>query len=243
MRNTSLVSQVTEKATARSEDARAHTRCVTAPVPLPAAGAGALPSTERRHRVPAARRGQSRPLQPRARLLGESSSPELPSFQPQQCPRSGADPPLTRHSPGSSGSRRGGSAGGGAGGTVKYCSRLTHFSSWTAAQSFHPLLSPLVSRLSEKRGSRGREQPASPCQGHGPQQPLLPGKGRMPEGAAFLGNCGVAGSACARGPALHDPLGLGRFCSPAEWRGHLGAASLAQAQGWLLDQLSLLLWE
>lgn len=82
---------------------------------------------------------------------------------------------------------------------------LTHFSSWTAAQSFHPLLSPLVSRLSEKRGSRGREQPASPCQGHGPQQPLLPGKGRMPEGAAFPGNCGVAGSALCPWPSATRP--------------------------------------
>lgn len=199
MRSTSPVLQVTQKATDRSEDARAHTRGLTAPVPQP--GAGALPSALRRHRVPLLGTGRAALCSARAAAPWESRSPEMPSLQPRQSPRSGADPPVTPALTDSSGSRRGGSAGGEAGGTVKYCSRLTHFSSWTAAQSFHPLLSPLVSRLSEKRGSRGREQPASPCQGHGPQQPLLPGKGRMPEGAAFSGNGGVAGSALCSWPS------------------------------------------
>lgn len=118
---------------------------------------------------------------------------------------------------------------------------LTHFSSWTAAQSFHPLLSPLVSRLSEKRGSRGREQPASPCQGHGPQQPLLPGKGRMPEGAAFPGNCGVAGSALCPWPSTTRPSWVRHIFLSS--RGAPECCLPAQAQGWLPDQLSLLLWE
>lgn len=76
-----------------------------------------------------------------------------------------------------------------------------------------------------------------------PSSLSFPGSGGCQRGPLSRETAAWLGVPCARGPALHDPPGLGRFSSPAERRGHLSAASLAQAQGWLPGQLSLLLPE
>lgn len=96
MRNMSPVLQVTKKAADRSEDARAHTQCPTPPVPLPAAAGGcAAINRETSPRPRCSARAEPPSAAPGLRLLGESSSQEIPSFQPQRSPRSGTDPPLT----------------------------------------------------------------------------------------------------------------------------------------------------
>lgn len=76
-----------------------------------------------------------------------------------------------------------------------------------------------------------------------PSSLSFPGRGGCQRGPLSLQTAAWLAVPRGRRPALHDPLGLCRISSPAEWRGHLSAACLAQARGWLPDQLSPHLWE
>lgn len=76
-----------------------------------------------------------------------------------------------------------------------------------------------------------------------PSSLSFPGRGGCQRGPLSLQTAAWLAVPRGRRPALHDPLGLCRIPSPAEWRGHLSAACLAQARGWLPDQLSPHLWE
>lgn len=117
-------------------------------------------------------------------------------------------------------------------------------------QGFHPLLSPLVSRLSEKRGSRGRERPASPCQGRslwelapppplgrgsrdgGPQEP--PGACCMVLGLISTSPTTVMSGVRPQpaGPCAFNPTASPQHLSrthPAPWPGRCPGRASAQA--------------